>query len=111
MRRIGLAALAVSVASGAMAQGYDGSYQLDQCSPYRAETRIEVTGFQIQYYESTCTMTNPVPVRDMDGAFLFDAICNGEGQTWTERVFMMAFQGDGLLQVRRGHPFTYQRCP
>lgn len=111
MRGFIILALTLAATPPAMAQPYDGTYQLDQCAVPDPLTQIEISGFDVTYYESACTMTNPVPVRDMDEAFLFDAVCSGEGQTWTERVFMMATAEGGMLQVRRGYAYTYMPCP
>lgn len=110
MRFLLIGALTLATAGAALAQGYDGTYQLGQCDASQLETQINVTGFVVDYYESSCTMTNPVAVRDMEQTFLFDAMCSGEGLNWNERVFMQATAQGGLIQVRRGYAFTYVPC-
>jgi hypothetical protein len=56
-------------------------------------------------------MTNPVLVRDMAGAVLFDFVCEGEGETWTERAFVQWAQDGGLILVWRGFAQMLPRCP
>lgn len=104
-------ALFLSVLPGiVMAQSFDGTYQLDGCGPETTETRIVVAGNRITYLESFCTLTNPVSVRDMSGATLFDAICQGEGTTWSYRAFLMPSADGGLISIREGYAFSYMRC-
>jgi hypothetical protein len=108
MRILLIGALTLATAGAATAaQHYDGIYQIGQCDASNWETRITIASDTVTYYESTCEMTNGVAIRDMEEAFLFDAVCSGEGQTWTERVFMQATAQGDVIQVRRGFALTY----
>lgn len=61
--------------------------------------------------ESSCRMTNPVQVVDMD-AKLYTFECSGEGEVWKERTLLMnAADGQGIIMLWNGYAFTYERCP
>ena len=61
--------------------------------------------------EVSCCMTKPVNVVDMD-ATLYTMQCTGEDTVWTERAMLMDDkQSDGLIMVRNGYAFRYDRCP
>ena len=104
------ALLLASAGTAAATQHYDGIYQIGQCDASNPETRITIASSIVTYYESSCEMTNGVAIRDMEEAYLFDAICTGEGLTWSERVFMQATAQGGMVQVRRGSAQTYLPC-
>jgi hypothetical protein len=50
-------------------------------------------------------------VRDMDGAVLFDFVCEGEGETWTDRAFVQRTLDGGLILVWRGFASQMALCP
>jgi len=97
-------------AATASAQVQDGTYQPDRCDAGASDTRVVINGSSIRYHETLCALTNPTSVRGMEGAVLYDAQCSGEGETWSERVFMMPTAEGGFVQVRGGYGYTYQRC-
>jgi hypothetical protein len=107
MIRRALAAALVLAATPALA--FDGRYGI--CDGQGEDTPITVAGDTIAFFESTCRMTNPVLVRDMAGAVLFDFVCEGEGETWTERAFVQWAQDGGLILVWRGFAQMLPRCP
>jgi hypothetical protein len=92
----------------AAAQDFSGVYQLGGCGT-PTDGRIQITGNQIVFWESACQLTNPVAVRDMGDATLFDLVCSGEGETWSYRAFFMR-GAEGLIMVRDGYAYTYRRC-
>ncbi len=49
---------------------------------------VAIRNGQMFGVESLCDLTNPVEVRDMN-AVLYDKLCRGEGDEWTERVMLM----------------------
>lgn len=103
------------LATPALAQGYDGQYQIGQCTPGVSDSQMTISGDQIRFWESSCSLTNPVPVRDMAGATLFDAVCSGEGENWTYRLLMMpgtSFEAPytDLILLRVGSVVLYQKC-
>ena len=103
-----LAAALILAATPALA--FDGRY--GDCGVSAGDgAPIVILGDEIRFYESTCRMTNPVLVRDMDGAVLFDLACEGEGETWTERALVQWAYDGGLILVRRGFAQMLPRCP
>ena len=93
----------------AAAQSFDGIYQSGGCTAGVSDSRLSIEGDSIRFWESSCQLKNPVAVRDMNGATLFDVTCSGEGETWSYRALLM--QGnEGLIMVRDGYAFTYPRC-
>ena len=107
---IRIAALLILIPGLAAAQGVSGTYQIGGCAPDGIETRISIIGDRIEFIESICTLTNPVAVRGMAGATLYDAVCQGEGEAWNFRLMLMPAEGGGLILVDEGHADTYQRC-
>jgi len=110
MRLFAAGFLVVLMAGTAGAQVQDGTYQLDQCNAGASDARVTISGPIIRYHETMCRLANPTRVRGMAGAVLYDAQCSGEGETWSERVFMMPTAEGGFVQVRGGYGYTYQRC-
>lgn len=102
-------ALALMLAPGlAGAQDFSGTYQLGGCGAPN-DGRVQIAGDRISFWESSCTLANPVAVRDMGDGTLFDVVCSGEGESWSYRAFLQ--QGlEGLIMVRDGMAFTYPRC-
>ncbi|TNC49827.1 hypothetical protein FHG66_09945 [Rubellimicrobium rubrum] len=96
----------------AAALPWDGRYRLSaeaNCSDEAGVLRI-AEGV-LHGVESTCRMTDPVDVLDLD-ATLYVMECSGEGETWTERAMLMdAAEGDGIYLMWRGYAFRYDRCP
>jgi hypothetical protein len=101
-----LAATLALLASAAVA--FDGVY--GDCAGTGDRVPVQVQGDVIRFYESECRMTNPVMVRDMAGAVLFDFACQGEGETWTERAFVQRMQDGGLILVWRGFASELPLC-
>ena len=69
-----------------------------------------IAGDRIDFYESTCTLADPVAVRAMTGAVLYDATCTGEGETWSKRILLMPAMEGGLIRVEDGLALIYRRC-
>lgn len=113
MTRIFLTAcVATLLGSGAMAQHLpQGIYEQGTCSenPY-SDTRIEISGNELLFYESACTLSNPEPVRGMAGAYLYDGACSGEGMEWSGRYLLMPGWGDQLVLVYEGYAAMYALC-
>jgi len=104
------------LAAPAVADTYDGRYfwrggdPVTACDPdVYNDGSITIDGPQISFIESSCQLTKPTALRDMPEGTLFDAICSGEGDTWTER--MMVYKTfDGVAVISRGAVRTYTRC-
>lgn len=101
--------LAPLLLAAAPALAFDGTY--GNCAGTGEDVPVRIEGETIAFYESSCQMTNPVLVRDMDGAVLFDFVCTGEGEEWTERAFVQWSHDGGLILVWRGFARTLPRCP
>ena len=109
MTRLALALLlAPSVAA---ALPWDGTYRLtdeSDCANGTGLLRIEEN--VLRGLESTCRMTEPVDVLDLN-ATLYVMACEGEGQEWTERAMLMrAAEGDAIFVLWRGYAFRYEGC-
>ncbi|WP_296419901.1 hypothetical protein [Pseudooctadecabacter sp.] len=109
---IALALMATPLA----AQTLDGTYHWSGTDPVAGcdldtynDGRITLADDKITFVESTCTLTNPTAIRDMAEGTLFDMVCSGEGEEWTERVFIYQ-TFDGVAVLSRGAARTYQRC-
>ena len=88
----------------------DGTYDVAACGESVSDLAIEVQGEDIAFFESRCAMTNPVNVRDMGGAVLYDAVCTGEGESFTRRIMVMAGPDGRAVLVQAGFATTYRRC-
>ncbi len=77
----------------------DGIYDGFDCTAPMSDQRITLRGDEIDFYESSCRLSNPIQVRDMEGALLFDAACVGEGETWMARYLLMHTHDGGLIVV------------
>jgi hypothetical protein len=106
------AALAPSLAA---ALPWDGTYRLSEeadCDKVGEEGgALRIGEGVLEGVESTCRMTEPVDVLDLD-ATLYVLQCEGEGQSWAERAMLMkAAEGDAIFIAWRGYVFRYDRCP
>lgn len=115
--RLAILVLALSVGT-ASAQGtpYDGIYRPDtdwgagwDCRSVGADGgALAIRDGAFFGVESRCDLTAPVQVRGMS-ATLYDAVCGGEGETWTERLMIMATDS-GVLMIRDGFASPLRRC-
>lgn len=87
----------------------EGTLAVDRAEP-SSDARLTISGDTIAFHESTCTLANPVAVRGMAGATLYDVTCTGEGETWTDRTLLMPGADGALVRLVQGHAFTYARC-
>jgi len=74
-----------------------------------ADFAFRIGGGQMQGIESVCRMTNPVPVRDL-GATLYDMDCQGEGERWSYRNFLMLNREGALVMINDGDVTILARC-
>ena len=70
---------------------------------------LGIQGNTLSYIETTCKLANPTAVRDMPEGTLYDAVCNGEGDVWSERVLVYK-TFDGVAVISRGAVRTYRLC-
>ncbi|MEQ8366202.1 MAG: hypothetical protein RIB61_05785 [Roseicyclus sp.] len=92
------------------AQDFDGQYQISQCTPGPSDSQMSIRGDRIEFWESSCEMSNPVDLRDMGQATLYDLKCTGEGEEWSDRVLLMEGVEADLIMLREGFVSFYQRC-
>ena len=114
IRPLLLAALLAAPLPG-RALPWDGTYRLSEdadCARVGEEGgALRISEGVLTGVESTCRMTEPVDVPDMD-ATLYQMDCEGEGQAWSERAMLMqAAEGEGIFLLWRGYAFRYDRCP
>lgn len=79
------------------------------CSGPYPETQVRIAGDTISFIETSCKLDNPTTLRGMPQAKLYDVTCSGEGETWSQRVFI-GTDGDGLLIYSDGGASRYQGC-
>lgn len=71
--------------------------------------QMTIDGATVAFIETSCKLGDPVAIRDMPEGTLYDAVCNGEGDIWTERMLVYK-TFDGIAILSRGAVRTYQRC-
>ncbi len=109
-----LLAAVLAAPSGVLALPWDGTYRLSEdadCDRVGEEGgALRIGEGVLTGVESTCRMSEPVDVLDLD-ATLYTLDCEGEGESWTERVMLMkAAEGDAIFILWRGYAFRYDRC-
>lgn len=111
MRTILLSTAIALLSLPAVAGSIQGTWaqNLDDCSAGYPETQVKISGNEVLFLETTCTLDSPTGLRDMPEAKLYDLICNGEGETWSQRAFIGTSGGD-LLIYSRGHARIYMKC-
>jgi len=102
-----IAVLALPAVAGSI-QGTWASNPAD-CGAVYPETQVEISGSKISFIESSCKLENPTDLRDMPDAKLYDVVCSGEGESWSERA-LIGMSGDDLLIYSRGFARTYESC-
>ncbi len=108
--------LSVIVPVAAAAQGFDGLYRPNydwalawDCSSVGIDGgALEVDGETLRAVDNTCTLSDPVDVRDM-AAVLYDASCTGEGGASEGRIMLMTHEF-GIYVVRDGFVLDWLRC-
>lgn len=96
---------------------YDGLYKPADsdywtCDPERVgEDRhaLAIEGDKLYGVENTCTLTNAVPVREMN-ATLYDAKCSAEGSTYAYRLILMR-HANGVFVIEDGFAAEWLNCP
>lgn len=107
---------ATVVASGATSGPYDGLYVPEGMNwSCRADQlgmdggALAFRGDELVGVENYCKLTQPTQVRGMN-AVLFDAVCSGEGEEYTERVMLMPHFQNGIYIIRDGGVADWRRC-
>ena len=88
----------------------DGLYDARNCSLAISDERVELRDQTLIFYESACALSNPEPISGLDGAVLFDGICSGEGEEWSERYLLMLLRDGGLGVIWSHWAERYERC-
>ena len=88
----------------------DGTYDAYDCDAPVSDQRVILRENDLAFYESACLLSNPEPVRGLDGAVLFDASCSGEGDAWSERYLLMHAHDGGLIVVGDAWAERHTRC-
>lgn len=69
---------------------------------------LEVADTILRAVDNTCTLSDPVEIRDME-AVLYDAACNGAGGASEGRIMLMAHDF-GLYVIRDGFVLDWISC-
>ena len=107
-----LIAALLTTAPSLSAQSTTGIFDISKeaCSHEFSDGRLEVTPTAIQFWESSCDLTNPTNLRGLPDAKLYDAVCYGEGEEWTYRVMLATdYRGDLIRYTQEG-AWTSVRC-
>ncbi len=91
----------------------DGIWDItyEACANEVSDARITIAGSEMRFYESVCTLANRTPVPGMQNSWFFDVSCQGEGDTWAERVIIgLTFQGVELVYLSDTVGFQVSRC-
>jgi hypothetical protein len=116
MQSAWIAALAVAGTAAAAQTPYDGLYYPADASGWDCARvgmdggAVAVRGGRFEGVENSCTLANPVNVRDMQ-ATLYDAACTGEGVVSQERFMLMQAAQGGIWVIRDGWATRLARCP
>ena len=116
MRLAAPLALGLGLAAPALATPYDGLYRpnYDFAASWDCETvgmeggALAIEGDVLTGVETRCTLGDPVEVRDMN-AVLYDADCAGEGESYSERVMLLAHEF-GVYVIRDGLVLDWLAC-
>ncbi|MBW6506569.1 MAG: hypothetical protein K0B00_07465 [Rhodobacteraceae bacterium] len=106
---LSLALMLILAPAAVAAQGFDGTYSLGNCSQPGEGTMV-LAGATIIFYESACRLSNPTGLPGFDEAVMYDASCEGEGETWKDKMLLMPALSDGLVVVWPGWANVYERC-
>ena len=113
MRQIvlALALLPLPVAAGP----FDGVYRPDGMEGWDCQSigsdggALAVRDGVFYGVENACQLTNPVEVNGMS-AVLYDAECNGEGESYAKRMMLMRVP-EGLAVIEDGFVNVLRACP
>ena len=98
----------------ALADGFDGIYRPEGLEGWDCRSvgsdggALAVRDGVFYGVESACQLTNPVAVNGMS-AVLFDAECNGEGESYAKRMMLMRVP-DGLAVIEDGIVSLLRSC-
>jgi hypothetical protein len=112
-----LTALIVGLSSSALAGPFDGLYRPNfewaqnwNCTSVGMDGgAVAVWDDRLLGVENSCDLTGPVDVNGMS-AVLYDAVCTGEGETYSYRVMLMK-HASGIYVVSDGQVADWVRCP
>jgi hypothetical protein len=75
-----------------------------------SEGRLAVTETNLTFHESTCSIAAITPVERMEGTFVYDLTCTGEGETWDRRLILAETLEGQLLTLTEGTATLRHRC-
>jgi len=87
---------------------YDWASAWDCASVGQDGGALAVEGLTLRAVENTCTLSDPVEIRDME-AVLYDASCAGEGEESAGRIMLMA-HAFGIYVIRDGFVLDWISC-
>ena len=102
--------LTLTGAVAASAQATNGLYQLSVGSGGSEETIVRLENNVLTFYESVCTLANPVPIDGTQG-FSYVGNCAGEGLEWQANMMIIPLEGGQVMRmIRDGSIFDYAYC-
>ena len=100
------------LAYGQVVPGRYYSENIGDCfSEWVRDGTVLIEGTRYRFIEGSCELINATPVRDLNGATLYDGDCYAEGSEYEMRIMLMNTRDGGLVVVLPGYSQTYQRCP
>lgn len=101
-------ALGAGPFDGLYRPNYDWALAWDCKSVGENGGALEVSGLTLRAVDNTCTLSDPVEIRDM-AAVLYDAKCSGAGGARRGRIMLMAHEF-GIYVIRDGFVLDWISC-
>jgi len=96
-----VAGAALLVPTALAADGFDGTYEYGYCSGEADAVALQIEGETVAYYETPCTLTDPVAQDAPEGAVQYTLTCDyGSGPS--PETVVLSFDADGNLVMRTG---------
>lgn len=108
-----LSCLGLLLAAPAVAGPLDGVFDIspEACAQEVSDARITITGSEMRFYESVCTLGAGEAVPGIPTAWFHDLTCEGEGETWRQRVLLaLIYDGSSLIYLGEGTGYESVRC-
>lgn len=111
LSKLGTAFLVTALAAqAASAQVTNGRFQIGACTTHPLDTIVRLENNVLSFWESTCTLSNPVPIQGTEG-YSYIGNCAGEGLEWTANMLLIPLQNDTVMRmISDGIVTDYNRC-
>lgn len=106
-----LCAAAVMPENGLAGEPFEGRWALDAagCEGLN-DGRMEIVPGEMRFHETRCALERVQPLT-VDGAWEIEALCRGEGESWTRRMILL-LHGEHWtsLSLFEGDFIEFGRC-